>query len=46
MRLVICKITFKFESNISCDHCKMLRLVLASVPAFLLLQSVLLGSVH
>jgi len=46
MRLVICKITFKFESNVSCDHCKMLRLVLASVPASPLLQSVMLGSVH
>jgi len=46
MRLVICKITFKFESNVSCDHSKMLGLVLASVPASVLLQSVLLGSVH
>jgi hypothetical protein len=46
MRLVICKVTFKFESNVSCDRCKMLGLVLASVPASLLLQSVMLGSVH
>jgi len=46
MRLVICKITFMFESNVSCDHSKMLRLVVASVPASDLLQLVLLGSVR